>query len=205
MNRYDFLADLYDVFFQAGTLLHGNKAKMRLLDFFGGREIALDVGCGTGSVSVRVAGRARKVIGLDYSRGMLNIARRRARKMRLSNVEFIQGDAFKLPFESCSFDFVFTSFFFCEFSPEQAEMIMSEMVRVLKTGGRLGIVDEANSGRNLIHAVHSLSHRLLGQSISPPHDYPSLFSRHSIRMLDEKHICLDFLTALVGEKRPKLL
>ena len=201
MNKYDLLANAYDFFFQTGTLLHGNKAKMRLLDFFQGNEIALDVGCGTGSASVRVAGRAKKVIGLDYSRGMLNIAKRRARQLKLSNVEFIQGDAFKLPFESSSFDFVFTSFFFCEFSPEQAERIMAEMARVLKVGGKLGVVDEAASASNPIHAVHSLSHRLMGQSISDPHDYPALFSRHNIKMLDEKRICSGFLTAVVGEKK----
>lgn len=67
----------------------------------------LDVGCGTGSLALRLADRAGRVGGLDASREMVRIAREKARAARAANVEFHVGtldDA--LPFPPQSFDLV---------------------------------------------------------------------------------------------------
>ena len=198
--HYDLLAAGYDLAFQMGTFFQGSTAKKGLLDFLEGHEIVLDVGCGTGDASVLLAKNCRKVIGLDYSRSMLNIAKKRARARGVSNVEFIQGDAFRLPFESASFDFVCTTFFFCEFGPEDVASILSEMLRVLKRGGKLGIVDESCSGMNLVHSIHLFSHKLLGQASPYLHDLPSLLSANRVRLLDERSYCFNFLTSVIGLK-----
>ena len=201
MRKYDLLAMGYDLSFQAGTFFQGNKAKRGLSDFLDGRDIVLDVGCGTGTASLCLAQKARKVIGLDNSRGMLDLARKRAKARRVSNLDFIEGDAFRLPFEPASFDFVCTTFLFCELSPERVESIFSEMLRVLKVGGRIGVVDEANSKGNLVHSIHLFSHKLLGQSIPAPHDLSSLFSRHRIDLIGKGDYCFNFLTSIVGRKK----
>jgi demethylmenaquinone methyltransferase / 2-methoxy-6-polyprenyl-1,4-benzoquinol methylase len=63
---------------------------------------ALDVACGSGKLTAelaRIAGGGGRVVGLDFSPEMLEVARRRH-----PNIEFIEGDALNLPFEDGSFD-----------------------------------------------------------------------------------------------------
>jgi demethylmenaquinone methyltransferase / 2-methoxy-6-polyprenyl-1,4-benzoquinol methylase len=63
---------------------------------------ALDVACGSGKLTAelaKIAGPSGRVIGLDFSARMLDIARD-----SYPALEFIEGDALKLPFEDGSFD-----------------------------------------------------------------------------------------------------
>ena len=63
---------------------------------------ALDVACGSGKLTAelaKIAGPAGRVVGLDFSPQMLEVARRDH-----PGIEFIDGDALKLPFEDASFD-----------------------------------------------------------------------------------------------------
>jgi len=63
---------------------------------------ALDVACGSGKLTAELAKLARpggRVVGLDFSPQMLEVARRDH-----PGIEFIEGDALKLPFEDASFD-----------------------------------------------------------------------------------------------------
>jgi demethylmenaquinone methyltransferase/2-methoxy-6-polyprenyl-1,4-benzoquinol methylase len=63
---------------------------------------ALDVACGSGKLTVqlaRLAGARGRVIGIDFSPRMLEVARRDH-----PGIEFVEGDALKLPFEDASFD-----------------------------------------------------------------------------------------------------
>ena len=63
---------------------------------------ALDVACGSGKLTAELAELARpggRVVGLDFSAQMLEVARRHQ-----AGVEFIEGDALTLPFEDASFD-----------------------------------------------------------------------------------------------------
>src|SRR4030081_4080294 len=63
---------------------------------------ALDVACGSGKLTAqlaRIAGDGGRVVGLDFSPQMLDVARRDH-----PGLEFVEGDALKLPFEDASFD-----------------------------------------------------------------------------------------------------
>jgi len=63
---------------------------------------ALDVACGSGKLTAelaRIAGAAGRVVGLDFSPQMLEVARRDH-----PGIEFVEGDALKLPFDDASFD-----------------------------------------------------------------------------------------------------
>ncbi|WP_327051432.1 class I SAM-dependent methyltransferase [Halomicrococcus gelatinilyticus] len=59
-------------------------------------DVALDVGCGNGRHAELLAGRARRVVGVDVSRGLLGEARARARERSFA-VNLLQGDAARLP------------------------------------------------------------------------------------------------------------
>ena len=69
----------------------------------------LDLGCGTGDLTINIARLADKdveITGLDYSRPMLEIARRRRRQRPASSrqVNFIEGEATRIPFPDGHFD-----------------------------------------------------------------------------------------------------
>ncbi|AYY82055.1 MULTISPECIES: class I SAM-dependent methyltransferase [Proteus] len=63
--------------------------KFRAMMDFSGAETLLDVGCGPGSISIHVADKFKKIIGIDYSTGMLTVARRRAKQAGINHAEFI--------------------------------------------------------------------------------------------------------------------
>jgi ubiquinone biosynthesis O-methyltransferase len=98
----------------------------------------LDVGCGDGVLSVRLAQSGADVTGLDSEPRMLVAARRRANESGVQ-VSFIEGAAQALPLDGGSFDIVVAVTMLCFVAdPEHA---VHEMARVLRPGGRLVIGD----------------------------------------------------------------
>ncbi|WP_309710605.1 bifunctional demethylmenaquinone methyltransferase/2-methoxy-6-polyprenyl-1,4-benzoquinol methylase UbiE [Pseudolysinimonas sp.] len=97
-------------------------------------ERILDVATGTGVVAARLQRSGATVVGLDFSAGMVEEGRRRHPK-----IEFVEGDAQKLPFGDDEFDVVTISFGLR--NVEDPKVALAEMYRVLKPGGRLVICE----------------------------------------------------------------
>jgi demethylmenaquinone methyltransferase/2-methoxy-6-polyprenyl-1,4-benzoquinol methylase len=101
---------------------------------------ALDVACGTGDLSLAlVAATGARVIGLDFCRPMLERAARKASDGAAARCVFIEGDALRLPFKGETFDAVTIAFGLRNLS--SVEQGLSEMLRVLKSGGRACILE----------------------------------------------------------------
>ncbi len=102
----------------------------------------LDCACGTGDLTrLFAAAGAAKVVGLDFTREMLDIARARrvAGRKPDERTSYIEGDAMALPFADASFDIVSIAFGIRNVaSPERA---LREFRRVLRPGGRLVILE----------------------------------------------------------------
>ena len=96
----------------------------------------LDLACGAGGFSFLLEDMGFDVIALDNSEFMLSKAREFAGDKR-SNVEFIKGDARKLPFEDNSFDYVLFIDSLVHFEPSELSRVFKEIARVLKPGGKL--------------------------------------------------------------------
>jgi len=96
----------------------------------------LDVGCGTGTTSLALAGAGAKVTGVDISRPMLGLARERAAKAGLP-VSFIEADASTYPFAP-EFDLIFSRFGVMFFDAPVAAF--AHMRKALKPGGRVAFV-----------------------------------------------------------------
>lgn len=92
----------------------------------------LDVGCGTGNQSIKLARKGVYVTGIDVSTKMLEIAKQKARDEGLS-IDFRLMDAEQLEFEDETFDGAISITAF-EFLPEP-EKVLKEMLRVVKKGG----------------------------------------------------------------------
>jgi len=97
-------------------------------------QTVLDVACGTGVVAVTAARRGATVSGLDLSPVLLERARYNADLAGVT-VDFAEGDAEALAYPDASFDVVLSQFGHI-FAP-RPQVALSEMLRVLKVGGRL--------------------------------------------------------------------
>ena len=102
-------------------------------------EVALDVATGTGFTAVALAGRVGHVTGIDMTDEMLVQAGRLARERGRTNVRFELGDAMKIGYPNSSFDIITTRRATHHF--EDVPRFLREAKRVLRLGGRLGIVD----------------------------------------------------------------
>lgn len=101
----------------------------------------LDIATGTGDLAINLAETsASKIIGLDISKGMLDVGREKIEKLNLSNtIEMIYGDSEKMPFEDNTFDAITVAFGVRNF--ENLEKGLSEIFRVLKTGGTFAVLE----------------------------------------------------------------
>ena len=98
-----------------------------------GRVLEVPVGTGVLTMPVYNALPNADIMCLDYSADMMAVARRRAEKMGLTNVQFRQGDVGALPFECGSFEIVLSLNGFHVFPDKEAAY--RETFRVLKPGG----------------------------------------------------------------------
>ena len=105
----------------------------------GKSEVALDVATGTGFTAVALAGRVGHVTGIDVTEEMLSQAERLAREQGCANVRFELGDALKIRYPDSSFDIVTTRRATHHF--HDVPKFLREAKRVLRRGGRLGVVD----------------------------------------------------------------
>lgn len=96
----------------------------------------LDIGIGTGNLSNRLLANGAEVIGVDQSREMLAVAKR-----KLPQVKVRLGDFMNLPFENGIFDAIATTYAFHHLKEEEKEIALDEMIRVLKAHGIIAIGD----------------------------------------------------------------
>jgi ubiquinone/menaquinone biosynthesis C-methylase UbiE len=128
------------------------------LDLRAGSKV-LDVAAGNGMVSLAAARRWCDVTSTDYVPALLESGRARATANGLS-IKFMEADAESLPFDDASFDAV-VSTFGVMFTPNQAQAA-SEMLRVCKRGGRIGLANWTPDG--FIGQVF----KTLGKYLPPP-------------------------------------
>ncbi|HEV3029279.1 MAG TPA: class I SAM-dependent methyltransferase [Planctomycetota bacterium] len=98
-------------------------------------QTVLDVGCGTGPVSITAARQGARVTGLDLTPELLAQARDSAPVAGIRDIVWKEGDAEALPFPDASFDVVLSQFGHM-FAP-RPEVAIRDMLRVLRPGGRI--------------------------------------------------------------------
>jgi len=106
-------------------------------------EHVLDVATGSGNAALAAARRGCEVVGIDYVPALLDRARRR-RDAEGLDAQFIEGDAEALPFGDGQFDVV-SSVFGAMFAPNQ-EQTAAELLRVTRSGGRIGLASWTPDG-----------------------------------------------------------
>jgi len=119
--------------FSRGGRIIDRREKQAVLDAIGpvdGKRV-LEIACGTGRFTVMLAERGADIVGLDISAAMLQQGRHKARNAGVADhLEFMRGDAARLPFPDDHFDTVFAMRFF--HLANTPASFLSEMCRVSK-------------------------------------------------------------------------
>lgn len=103
----------------------------------------LDIACGTGNLSFPAARAGAVVTGVDIAPNLLETARARAKREGVQ-IRFDEGDAESLPYGDATFDEVVTMFG-AMFAP-QPQLVVKEMARVCRSGGRVAMANWTPSG-----------------------------------------------------------
>jgi demethylmenaquinone methyltransferase/2-methoxy-6-polyprenyl-1,4-benzoquinol methylase len=146
------LAPRYDVFNRWASLgLHAFWRK-RVVDRLHAGEDVLDLGCGTGDLALLAADKGCRVVGLDFSEEMLEIARRRG-----LHLEWIRAEASRIPLPDGRFDAIVSAFLLRNLYRSGAwDVTLTETGRLLKKGGRLIFLDLSLPGNPLLRLGHAV-------------------------------------------------
>ena len=143
-SSYDFL----NHFLSFGIDIYWRKKFIRQLNI-DNNSIILDVACGTGDISFEIEKKfSANVTGIDIAPKMIEIARKKAEKKNINKIDFIIGDAEDLPIETNSIDNITISYGFRNIS--NYEKALAEFYRVLKPGGKLGILEFSTPNSKII-------------------------------------------------------
>lgn len=126
----------------------------RLLGPFAGNELALDAGCGTGSLAFALAPHVAEVVGVDTRADYLEAGRGAAP----TNVQFQEADVMRLPFGYAEFDLVC-----CHrvlHHVRRPELAVSELARVARPGSKVFIADQLGSIDPLVNLEQDRFERL---------------------------------------------
>jgi demethylmenaquinone methyltransferase / 2-methoxy-6-polyprenyl-1,4-benzoquinol methylase len=134
-RMFDRIAPVYDVMNHVMTAgLDRRWRRITIDETVRADDRVLDACCGTGDLAIGARSRGADVVGLDFSERMLERAARKE-----PQIEWVQGDVLALPFEDASFDAVTVGFGVR--NVEDLEAGVRELRRVLRPGGRLGILE----------------------------------------------------------------
>jgi demethylmenaquinone methyltransferase/2-methoxy-6-polyprenyl-1,4-benzoquinol methylase len=134
-TMFDRIAPVYDVMNRLMTAgLDQRWRRLTVGSVVSPGDRVLDACCGTGDLAVAAREAGATVTGLDFSARMLERARRKD-----PTIEWVQGDVLRLPFEDGSFDAATVGFGVRNVADLGAAL--GELRRVLRPGGRLGILE----------------------------------------------------------------
>lgn len=130
----------------------------------------LDAGCGTGIVSRYLARRfpSARVVACDFTLSLLEQAREAAKD--ISNLSFEEQDLKQLTFTSEQFDLIISRFVIHHQNTENRSKLIAEMVRVLKPGGTLVVIDIDGATMNLYPQTPAVAEGLQKWAAYPDHD-----------------------------------
>jgi ubiquinone/menaquinone biosynthesis C-methylase UbiE len=107
-------------------------------------DVAVDFGCGPGYYTIELAKKAKRVVAVDLSSGMLKKAQNKADKAGVKNIQFLQSNGTNIQLEDSSVDIIFLVTVYHEVG--ESEAVLKEFNRILKPESKLIIVEVIKKG-----------------------------------------------------------
>jgi ubiquinone/menaquinone biosynthesis C-methylase UbiE len=150
----------------------------------GPNDRAVDLACGPGTLALRFARHVQWICAFDLTPAILALARSNAKKDGLANLACALGDAQALPFGDGSLDIAVTSYSLHHIS--DPAKVLREMARVVKPGGRVGVLDivvpEDPKIRELNHRIEYIRDNSHARSLSRS-DFDRIFVAAGLRIV----------------------
>jgi demethylmenaquinone methyltransferase/2-methoxy-6-polyprenyl-1,4-benzoquinol methylase len=149
--KYDFLNHLLSM----GIDITWRKKAIRIIGKKNPKAI-LDVATGTGDFAIEAKNlNPDRIVGLDISEEMLNVGRQKIAKKDLGSlIEMVKADSEAMPFKDATFDAITVGFGVRNFA--HLEVGLGEMLRVLKPGGQVAIIEISQPQNFLVKQVYNI-------------------------------------------------
>lgn len=168
-------------------------------------DVALDLGCGTGSLALELAPHVRELHALDISRGMLEIAERKVAAAGVENITFHRGTLLDSAFEGGSFDVV------CAYNilhlVDDRRVTLDKIFELLKPGGLLVSTTPCLGESRmpfglLIPAMHMLGKAPAVVEVIKAHDLQASLAAAGFTHIDRISVTTKKTTAFSLAKKP---
>jgi ubiquinone/menaquinone biosynthesis C-methylase UbiE len=141
---------------------HVKQESYKIIDF-STQDLILEIGCGNGYDSIELAKKVLyskgRVIGLDVNANLIETSKKNAHTADCPNIDFIVGDAEKLPFEDNYFSIIRAERVFQHL--KNPFKVFQEALRVLKPGGQLVLIETDWAGMNIYLRDFTLEEKII--------------------------------------------
>lgn len=202
-NRYDWLI-------KVATLGKIGSYYSILLEKIEKGEKVLDIGCGTGMLTLAAAQKGAFVVGIDINPSRLEVAKKRSKALKLEKLaEFKElGVAELESFADQSFDSIMSGLCFSELSPEERNYALDHCIRLLKPGGKLLLADEVipeNMLKRVLYWLIRIPMQILTFILSQAtthamSDLSAEIKRHNFEIVEQKKFFLDSFQVIIAQK-----
>lgn len=203
----------YDLGLRLLTLGRLERSYARLTEGIEAGQRVLDIGCGTGALTILAARQGATVKGIDISSRMLEIARQRVERADPAGTVLLEemGLAELDGEEPDSYDVVMSGLCFSELSADEITYTLKEIRRILKPEGRLLIADEARPASWLGRTLHwtlrapllILTYLLTQTTTRAVADLPGKVTRAGLELEEVRFNRTGSFLELVGRKPEK--
>ncbi|MFQ5739693.1 MAG: corrinoid protein-associated methyltransferase CpaM [Acidobacteriota bacterium] len=170
----------------------------------------LDIGCGTGALALRAAGRGASVRGIDVDPRMLEIASRKAQESQLHQpIEWAEMGVAELAGERPeSYDAVTSGLSFSELSEDELSYTLEQVMRILKPGGLLLVADEVRPRGVAARVIYwlvraplvTLTYLLTQETTHPVAGFSGKLREVGLSIVSSRHNRLRSFVELVAQK-----
>lgn len=207
MRVLESVPERYDLGIRLLSLGHINRVYRRAVELVRGPDV-LDLGCGTGALTIRLAKLGLCVVGVDLSPGMLAVVRRKLPSD--AAVRLVQTGAAELidHFRDESFNTIVSILLLSELSDAEQHLALRQCHNLLRPGGRLIVADEVRAATFLQRTLHKLvcvplaivTYALTQASTRPVDNLKAKLSEAGFSIIIEESSWLGDFTLVEAEK-----